>query len=265
MKKILALLLVTTAAFTSCNNDEDDKIQAENPLIAQTTFSFSHNWNDEPIVGTDMEITNYTTDIGQNINIGPRFRYIISDITFTEMNSGESIVLDGYNLVDVGTDTNLTYTPEETIPTGEYNVSFTYGLTTEKNVDGIYQDLNSASFGVPLMLGGGYHYMQLDGKYINNAGVQNGFNYHNIRAVDPDMTNGPSFPDQPTFINVDLGVISITNNATIEVKMNVAEWFTGPNRWDLNVFNQMLMGNSSAQKMMNENGQNVFSLGEVTP
>ena len=45
--------------------------------------------------------------------------------------------------------------------------------------------------------------------------------------------------------------------------MNIAEWFKNPNLWDLNIYNQMLMPNSTAQIMMYENGQNVFSLGEV--
>ena len=45
--------------------------------------------------------------------------------------------------------------------------------------------------------------------------------------------------------------------------MNIAEWFKNPNTWDLNVLNQMLMPNSSAQIMMYENGQNVFNLESV--
>ncbi len=263
MKTLFALLLPLTIAFTSCNSDEDDKVAIENPQTVETTFNFSHNWDGTAVAGNDMESTNYQTENGETITIGPRFRYIISNISFTKTNSNDSVVIEDYNLVDVGTDSNLSYTPEKKIATGEYNVSFIYGLTTEQNIDGIYQDLNTASFGVPPMLGGGYHYMQLDGKYINTNNIEEGFNYHNIKAVDPDMTNGPSFPNQPTFIKVNLGVINITDNTTIGVKMNIAEWFRGPNTWDLNVFNQMLMGNSTAQKMMNENGQNVFSLGDV--
>jgi hypothetical protein len=42
--------------------------------------------------------------------------------------------------------------------------------------------------------------------------------------------------------------------------MNLAEWFKNPNTWDLNEFNTGLMGNYNAQKIMNENGQSVFSI-----
>lgn len=265
MKKSFALLLLFMVTFIACTEDEDDNTNIETPIEkVQATLNFSHNWDGVAVTGEDMESTDYVTANGEDVTIGPRFRYLISDVTFTNA-SGESIVVDGYNLVNVGDDLNLSYTPDAQIPVGEYNVSFTYGFKTEKNLDGEYQDLNSASFGVPPMLGGGYHYMQLDGKYrVAGSPTSDGFNYHNIRAVDPDMTNGPSFPDQPTFINVDLGSISITANTAIEVKMNVAEWFKGPNLWDLTVYNQVLMPKSNVQKMMNENGQNVFSLGTVT-
>ena len=56
----------------------------------------------------------------------------------------------------------------------------------------------------------------------------------------------------------------ITNNATIEVKMNIAEFFKNPNTWDLNVLDTPLMPNYTAQKMMQENVMSVFSLGEIT-
>ena len=42
--------------------------------------------------------------------------------------------------------------------------------------------------------------------------------------------------------------------------MHIDQWFENPNLWDLNILNGMLMGNYTAQKMMQENGQNVFSL-----
>ena len=46
--------------------------------------------------------------------------------------------------------------------------------------------------------------------------------------------------------------------------MNIAEWFKNTYQWDLTQWNNMLMPNFQAQLKMNENGQNVFSLGEVS-
>jgi len=112
------------------------------------------------------------------------------------------------------------------------------------------------------MLGGGYHYMQFDGKYLNSNNTEANFNYHAIRAVDNPGTN-PTFP-QDTFFTVNLGPISVSNDTNINIAMNIAQWFKTPNTWDLNQLNTVLMPNSSAQIQMFENGQNVFSLVSVT-
>jgi len=102
--------------------------------------------------------------------------------------------------------------------------------------------------------------MQLEGKFIDNTTTETGYAYHTIRAVD---NSGATQVFQDTFFEVDLGAINITNNTTFNIEMNIAEWFKNPNTWDLNVLNQMLMPNSSAQIMMYENGQNVFNLESV--
>lgn len=252
--RILALLSLALFSFSSCGEDLDDNLIT----TTQTTFNFSHHWDDENVTNADFNNLHYTNANGDLLSI-ERLRYVISDITFTN-SINESIVLNNYNLVDVTNTNGLSFTTETGIPVGTYSVSFTFGLDNEDNSENLL-DLNSESFNVPETLGGGYHYMQFDGKFINSNSEEQGFNYHVIRAVDNPGVN-PSFP-QDTFFTVNLGSISITANTEIEVKMNIAEWFKNPNLWDLNNFNQMLMPNSAAQIMMFENGQSVFGLGEV--
>lgn len=253
MKKLIALILCFTTTLTSCNKDDN----SETPKIS-TTFRFTHNWDGATVRNFNFGSIQYTTANGDMVGI-ERLRYVISDIVFTKAN-GEILELDIYNLVDLTNETNMEFTPEAQITPGNYNVSFTFGLDNEDNSEN-YIDLNSATFNVPDMLGGGYHYMQFDGKFINNNMQEQGFNYHAIRAVDNPGVN-PTFP-QDTFFTVNLGNIDIEDDVEIEVKMNIAEWFKNPNQWDLNIYNQMLMPNSTAQILMYENGQNVFSLGEV--
>jgi hypothetical protein len=111
------------------------------------------------------------------------------------------------------------------------------------------------------MLGGGYHFMQLDGKYIDNNNEASGFNYHTIKAVDRTDPDNLKFED--TSFEVNLGTIVVANTTEIEIKMNLAEWFKNPNTWNLNELNTILMPNFEAQKMMRANGESVFSLGIV--
>ena len=181
-------------------------------------------------------------------------RYLISNISI-----GNTI--KDYNLVNIGENTGSEITFEEV--NQESNLlQFTFGFADEDNIDGVYQDLNSASFNVPSMLGGGYHFMQFDGKYKDTNNQDANFNYHAIRAVDRSDPDNLVFED--TSFKIDLGTIDFTNNATIEVKINIAEWFKNPNTWDLNELNTVLMPNFEAQKLMSANGKSVFSLGEIT-
>ena len=238
--------------FTSCNKDNGVS-------QVQITFKFSHNWDGTAVSNANFNSIIYTNANGEDLSI-TKLRYLISKITL-EKSSGETFILDGYNLVDVTNNTNQSFAPITAIPDGDYSkVSFTFGFDNDDNYNENYIDLNSASWNVPELLGGGYHYMQLEGKFIDNTTTETGYAYHTIRAVD---NSGATQVFQDTFFEIDVGAVNITNNATFNIEMNIAEWFKNPNTWDLNVLNQMLMPNSSAQIMMYENGQNVFNLESV--
>jgi hypothetical protein len=255
MAKIASILCILLTLL-SCNSDSDD-----NNTTVNITLNFSHDWDGTPVTNADFNTIKFTNAKGNQLSI-ERLRYLISDVKFENTN-GETITIEAHNLVDVTNGENLSFAPSTTIPKGTYSkVSFTFGFNNEDNyvMDG-YADLNSANFNVPAMLGGGYHYMQFDGKFINTLNEEQGFNYHAIRAVDNPGAN-PTFP-QDTFFEVNLGNITISDNAVFNVEMNIAEWFKTPHAWDLNVLNQALMPNSAAQIMMHANGKNVFSLKSI--
>lgn len=259
MKKVITILSLLIA-ITSCSND-DNNTPSNTPQNINATFNFTHNWDGTEVSNEDFNTIQYTNVNGEELSI-EKLRYLISNVTFHKSN-GETIVIEGYNLVDVTNETDLIYLTNMDIPTGNYeNVSFTFGFNNEDNYNNTYPDLNSALWNVPDMMGGGYHYMQLEGKYINTSDVETGYAYHTIRAVN--MSNAPDLIFQDTFFTVDLGSVNITNNITFNVEMNIAEWFKNPNQWNLNVLYNMLMPNFDAQVMMHENGKNVFSLGSIS-
>ena len=256
MKKLIAVsfFIITLMA---CQSDEQT-IKSE----ATISFNFSHNWDGTIVTNSGFNNIQYTNAHGETLSI-EKLRYLISKMTFHKSN-GEKIVLDGYHLVDVNNGTNLSFSSKTLIPTGNYsNVSFLFGFDNEDNISGAYTDLNSASWNVPETLGGGYHYMQLEGKYINTLNEQTGYAYHAIRAADNSDPDNIIFQD--TFIEVNLGSVIISNDTSFNIEMNIAEWFKNPNTWDLNILYNSLMPNFNAQVMMYENGQNVFSLESVGP
>ena len=246
MKKISALLFLVILLFCSFDKEEEN---------ISLTLKFTHNWNGVPVTNQDFNTFKFTTANGENISI-ERLRYLISNISLAEESA------NNHFLIDVGKNAeNLI--PIKDVLSNNNKLTFTFGLTDSENIDGSYQDLNSVNFNVPGMLGGGYHYMQFDGKYKDTNNQDANFNYHVIRAVDTSDPTNLKFED--TSFTVDLGIIEIKNNTTIEISMNIAEWFTNPNTWDLNVLNTVLMPNFEAQKQMSANGKTVFRVGEINP
>lgn len=259
MKKI-AFFACVTALLLSCNNDDDN--QNTTPSNTNVEVNFTQNFDGTPFNERDLDNTTFTNANGEVLTI-TRLRYLMTDITFTN-SAGIATEVEDYNLVwiEAGETKGLSLSPDISLPEGNYSLTMRFGFSENNNTTNAYTDLNAASWNVPGPLGGGYHYQQMDGKYTNTAGVVEGFNFHTIAAPIDPMT--PEVSREDTSIALNLGTVAINGtNTTIEVVMNIAEWFKNPNQWDLNILDTMLMGNYDAQKMMEENGQTVFSLGIV--
>ena len=254
MKQFSILLL--SILFLSCSSDNDE-------LIKQVAIqiNFSQNWNGTTIEKPDLSNTEFSYIIGDEIKTETKLtikelKYLISKITLTD-GAGKTTTLDGYKLVDLSKG-DLTHNLPEKISEGTYNLSMTFGFDNDDNYSQIYTDL--ANWTVPDMLGGGYHYMQLEGKFTTKENETESFAYHTISAYKATTKE-----KEDTSFSLDLGTINIKNDATVEIKMNVAQWFNNPNEWNLDELHEKLMGNFDAQKQMSENGQSgVFSLGTVT-
>lgn len=248
MKKIFITLLLIPV-FIACNNDDDVAT-----VEATLTFNFTHQWDDETLSNEDFGITSFTNENGDELMID-RLRYLISNIKLYS-ESGNTTTLEGYQLVDLSNSSTLTFSLTENIPEGDYNLmSFTFGFSEEFNTSGLYPDLNSVSWNWPENLGGGYHFLQMDGTYATPEGQQP-FNYHMGTARVGEGIFEANYVEVYLSRN-----FTIDGNRTFEFKMNVAEWFKNPHTWDLYEFNTDLMMNYTAQKMMSDNCVSVFSLG----
>lgn len=253
MKKILfALILIPF--LISCSNDDD--VQAN----VNITFQFTHNWDGENLSSQNFGEFEFVNENGDVIAID-RLRYLVSNVRLRRQNGEIVRLLQWYQLVDLSNEGSLSISLSEYefLHKGEYiGVLFTLGFNEWENDSGLYSDLNSVSWNWPENLGGGYHFLQMDGDYETPEAPQP-FNYH----------MGTARVEEGVFQANHKQVILTQNftlaaNNTITVKMDVAEWFKNPNTWVLTELNTNLMMNYEAQKMMNENAASVFSLGEIT-
>lgn len=249
MKKI-ALTFFTAIALIACDKDDDNENVVQN---VDVDINFSQNFDGTAVNVDNFNTLDYTVENGEMISF-TRMRYLITDITFTNA-TGVSTVVDEYNFVDVGAGIGATI-ENISLPAGTYTVSARFGFTEEKNTTNAYNDLNAASWNVPVPMGGGYHYMQLEGNYNNLGGVASPYLYHTISAAQNVMT--PDVTREDTSIPFSASNIVISSdNDDVNIKMNLAEWFKP---WNLNERNVDLMGNYEAQKAMEINGQTVFTI-----
>jgi hypothetical protein len=160
----------------------------------------------------------------------------------------------------------MTWNVFDKIPEGEYDsVSFIFGINAEKNITGLFVNPPEVNMAWTSILGGGYHYLKINGKWKdNNSKIQN-FNFHlgigqiyKDDSVNVDSISG--FVQNFFSVTILKNGFSIANGsiAVINLKMNIEKWFSTPNIFDFNVYGMNTMQNQKAMQMMKENGRNVF-------
>lgn len=243
--KLITILLLGAVTLASCSKDPDNVNMQ--PATAEIQFNFTHFVGSQQV---DFNTIKYTNAFGNLYSVAT-LKYFISDITLQTADGGV-ILIDDEHYVDATDGTTLTYNPTITIPTGEYTgISFIFGLNEQKNVSGRYVNPPESNMEWPLAMGGGYHYMKLEGK-IDSAGVINNFQAH----------TGPTMGNQ-NYITVNLTNSNFTatgSGVTVSIKMNINNWWVSPNTLDLNDVT-MIMGNQAMQVKLHDNGkEDVFSI-----
>lgn len=252
---LLSLFLV------SCEDDEpkiETKIVKE--LVDPTRYAISIDMK-QKVNGNDLVLNTankpYTTKNGEAFNV-TKLRYLISDITFNKAD-GSSFTINEYHLVDISNSTTLQFNPTTKVPAGEYtSISFNFGFDREDNITNGYSDLTTVLWNWPMPLGGGYHFMQLEGKF-DSLGTEKGFATHmgTARNITPTDT---TFEDNHFVAKPIASAITIDGEKSFSIIMNVEQWYENPYTWDLNKYGLMIMPKYDAQRKLNLNGPSVFTV-----
>ena len=245
MKKLIGILILATLLFSACDKD---------PEAGAVTVSLQHTVGTEALVLNEM---NYETNAGHPFSIA-RLKYYVSDFTFHNTN-GDDYTKEMYHLYEEGREETRDFSFND-VPGGTYDkITFTFGLDAEKNVDdGLDNTVDNQNMIWPIPGDHGYHYMKYEGRYDSLAtGVIKNFNTH-LGATQNNQNFFVVTLDLPNKINVD-------NNAwTIDLNMDLLEWYQNPNDYDFVEFGQMIMMNQTAQALLRENGQSVFSIAAIS-
>lgn len=248
---------------SNCGDDDPEPVAEAGNII----FKFEHEIDGEPIVFDDMK---YTNAAGNHYEVS-EIQWFISDITLNS-NDGTSLLLDDTEFahyVDTDITDSWTWKKTDTIPAGNYSsITITFGLKGEKNIPLTFVNPPESDMIWPYPMGGdngGYHYMKLNGFWMDPENVRQAFNFHMGvgKVVDGDNVE---FIQNWFEVELDNSSFTLANNETKEITivMNVEEWFKNPNMYDHNEYGGRIMDNQEAMHKGCENGEHgVFTIGLI--
>ncbi len=216
-----------------------------------------HNYNNKVILAIGHQVDGRalvqdsvinTNSAGNHYGI-EKLQYYLSNIVFYKSNS-KLYTFDSVILINALSDSisYCTLAPSGGFESGTYDsVSFTIGLDPSHNIsNALPSTLKNLDMAWPDAMGGGYHFLKLEGHYQNGlllAGYamhlgQNGFQ-----------------------VNAGLHCnLAINDNSSSELQliMNVNEWFTSPYTYDFNADGVFSMGDTVLMHKLSQNGKDVF-------
>ena len=264
MKKIILGILMLIFVFTSCKKEKveiagctDLLALNYNPLATIDDSSCIYPVNTkltvnftQTIDGVDLTTNTmiYANSAGENYDI-QTLKYLISDITL-HADNGSALLLNEVHFIDISDSSTFSFTPDYVANNNYTSISFDMGLDPTKNSSNFYvnEDFHSTMVW-PEPMGGGYHYMKLEGAYVNDSTF---YNTH----TGGTMGNDYSFNNNSS--------ISLPVDAEypfIDINMEINNWYQTPNEIAFSTYGMGIMMSMEKQMQLKQNGKtDVFSV-----
>lgn len=242
-RTLFSAMLLTALLLAGCDSTDPEARPGE------VEFHLEHTVDGAPLTFNQAR---YTSAAGHTYSV-TLLEYLISHVTLHREDgfTFEAMPAHYCNADDHDTE-HHTVTD---VPPGHYTkVTFSFGVPASDNDFGSLPrttDFDNMMWPAMPPMGDGttdrYHYLRLEGQYDDGAGS---FRVH----MGPTGGNDYSF-DVSTPIDLTID----GNEWEVSVTMDVNQWFTNPNTYDFADYG-MIMGNASAQQMLQANGASVFSV-----
>lgn len=262
MKKIrtITFVLISIALlFAACKKDPDQVVDE----MGYVKFTFDHRVDGNLIKWDTMC---YTNAAGNEYSVY-EIQYFISRVQFHKKGVVKEIA-GFYHYIDNQIPQTLSWIPEEKIAVGDYDsISFTFGFNQVDNNTINFVNAPEAFMFWPTDLGGGYHYMKMNGKWKDTNNVSVGFGVHlgTGQLYHGNSTETDSiyaFVDNSFKVCIPASSFTIKNGitTTINMHMNIEEWFKNPINYNHNQYGGGIMQNQEAMGKISQNGKDVFSV-----
>lgn len=255
-----SMILLALLATTGCRENGEEKVKTG------LSLDFSHVVGNSGVVFNAM---NYTNAAGNPYEV-TEIMYFISDLKLYHQD-GRVISFSEWediHYVDTNYPGTLSWKTESDIPEGRYDsIRFTFGISSAKNQSFMFVNPPEVNMAWPEVLGGGYHYLMLNGWWNNSEGVRSPFNFH-LGIGQIYENNSGNVNDITGFIDNSFGVTPAGDSFTIvkasenklTLVMDVNSWFDSPEVFDLDYFGGAIMQNQEAMQLGCRNGADAFRL-----
>jgi hypothetical protein len=244
-------ILILTISFVACHKEDN---------TTTLTIGFTQSVGDQPFIKDSLQ---YINAAGNQYEIND-LQYFVSDIVLHKSDGKEVAFTEGNGIhyVDIDIPGTLTWAIDQEIPTGDYtSVSFTFGINEEKNKTNLFVNPPERDMFWPDAMGGGYHYMKMNGQWVDILNQFTPFNFHLGIGMMDDGMGGMSFIQNYFTVHIPNSGVNLTagSNHKLILKMDIASWFETPHVWDWDSIGGQIMQKQWAMEMACENGADAFS------
>ena len=241
-------LIVLMLLLVSCN---DEKVEPITPL-----FVFKTNVDGAQLQKGTMKYTNKAGNIYQVDEL----QYFISEVQLIT-SDGQVFTIESdsaIHYVDIDIPATLEWTPTDLLPVTSYSsISFVFGINEAKNKIGLFVNPPERDMFWPDMMGGGYHYMKMNGKWKATGDTIKPFNLHLGIGMNDE---GTVFYQNYFKVTLPLNIQTNPTRNEFTITMNIEKWFETPNLWDWNETGGQIMQNQDAMLKACKNGANAFDV-----
>jgi hypothetical protein len=264
IKHLLVIILPVALILTSCGDKEKPA-----PVAGGLQISFEHVVDNQPLEVNEMK---YTNAAGNPYEVA-EVMYFISELKLYKQD-GTVVIPNQWNNIhyaDSRYAETLLWNAGNNIPPGTYDsLTFTFGLSEEINKSFMFVNPPEVNMAWPEVLGGGYHYMMLNGFWLDTLDQRRSYNFH-LGIGQIYANNSGQVGDITGFVHNNFTVkpagqaFTVAEGTTLKLTltMHIDSWFNTPFVYDHNQWGGAIMQNQDAMHIGCLNGRDVFTIGIV--
>jgi hypothetical protein len=263
--KLLFLVFIVSLSFCSCKKDKKETITDTGKLV----FKFVNYIDGQPLQEDTMKYVN----AANNLYSVSEVKYFVSEVTLHKSDGTVKTINEWEEIhyIDEDLPNTKTWNVYDKIAIGNYDsITFIFGIRSEKNKSFMFVNPPEVNMMWPDILGGGYHYLMINGFWKDSINQKEPYNFHmgigqiyKGPTINTDSIIG--YIDNSFKVNLPASSFNLQKDETREIQiiMNIDSWFKTPHIYDHNYWGGAIMQNQPAMHMAKENGWDVFSIGYI--